>query len=68
MRGYYEARFRDKCEMDIALELRQHVWRRNGIVEMCIRDSHYTPCYCCNAAVNFGINCFLRDTTPSKSI
>lgn len=32
MRGYYEARFRDKCEMDIALELRQHVWRRNGIV------------------------------------
>lgn len=32
MRGYYEARFRDKCEMDLTLELRQHVWRRNGIV------------------------------------
>ena len=32
MRGYYEGRFRDKCEMDLTLELRQHVWRRNGIV------------------------------------
>lgn len=32
MRGYYEGRFRDKCEMDFTLELRQHVWRRNGIV------------------------------------
>ena len=32
MRGYYEARFRDKCEMDFTVELRQHVWRRNGIV------------------------------------
>ncbi len=31
MRGYYEARFRDKCEMDLTVELRQHVWRRNGI-------------------------------------
>ena len=32
MRGYYEGRFRDKNEMDVTLELRQHVWRRNGIV------------------------------------
>lgn len=32
MRGYYEGRFRDKCETDITLELRQHIWRRNGIV------------------------------------
>ncbi|MCH5220199.1 MAG: BamA/TamA family outer membrane protein [Muribaculaceae bacterium] len=32
MRGYYEGRFRDKCEMDITVELRQHIWRRNGIV------------------------------------
>lgn len=32
MRGYYEGRFRDKCEMDITVELRQHVWRRNGLV------------------------------------
>ncbi|MDE6782411.1 MAG: hypothetical protein K2J17_01685, partial [Paramuribaculum sp.] len=32
MRGYYEGRFRDKCEMDLTVELRQHVWRRNGIV------------------------------------
>lgn len=32
MRGYYDGRFRDKGEMDFTLELRQHVWRRNGIV------------------------------------
>lgn len=32
MRGYYEGRYRDKGEMDITLELRQHVWRRNGFV------------------------------------
>lgn len=32
MRGYYEGRFRDKGEFDITFELRQHVWRRNGIV------------------------------------
>lgn len=31
MRGYYDGRFRDKGEMDITLELRQHVWRRNGL-------------------------------------
>lgn len=31
MRGYYEGRFRDKNEMDFTIELRQHVWRRNGI-------------------------------------
>lgn len=32
MRGYFEGRFRDKMEMDATLELRQHVWRRNGVV------------------------------------
>lgn len=32
MRGYYDGRFRDKCEMDLTVELRQHVWRRNGLV------------------------------------
>lgn len=32
MRGYYEGRYRDKGEMDLTLELRQHVWRRNGFV------------------------------------
>lgn len=32
MRGYYYGRYRDKCEADITLELRQHIWRRNGIV------------------------------------
>lgn len=31
MRGYYEGRYRDKCAMDAQLELRQHVWRRNGV-------------------------------------
>ena len=32
MRGYYEGRYRDKCAMDAQLELRQHVWKRNGVV------------------------------------
>ncbi len=32
MRGYFEGRYRDKSEMDLCLELRQHVWRRNGLV------------------------------------
>ncbi len=32
MRGYFEGRYRDKCEIDICLELRQHIWRRNGAV------------------------------------
>ncbi|MDE6396808.1 MAG: BamA/TamA family outer membrane protein, partial [Muribaculaceae bacterium] len=32
MRGYYEGRFRDKNAVDITFELRQRVWRRNGIV------------------------------------
>lgn len=32
MRGYFEGRYRDKCEFDACIELRQHVWRRNGAV------------------------------------
>ncbi len=32
MRGYYDGRYRDKGELDFTLELRQHVWRRNGLV------------------------------------
>ncbi len=32
MRGYYDGRYNDKCAMDATVELRQHVWRRNGIV------------------------------------
>ena len=32
MRGYYEGRYRDKHKMEAQVELRQHVWRRNGIV------------------------------------
>ncbi|MCM1066963.1 MAG: outer membrane protein assembly factor [Muribaculaceae bacterium] len=31
MRGYFEGRYRDKSEIDVCLELRQHVWRRNGL-------------------------------------
>lgn len=31
MRGYYYGRYRDKCEADITLELRQKIWRRNGL-------------------------------------
>lgn len=32
MRGYYEGRYRDKHKIETQLELRQHVWKRNGIV------------------------------------
>lgn len=32
MRGYYEGRYRDKNVIDAQIELRQHVWHRNGIV------------------------------------
>lgn len=32
MRGYYEGRYRDKHSLDATVELRQHVWKRNGIV------------------------------------
>ena len=32
MRGYYEGRYRDKNEADVVVELRQHLWGRNGIV------------------------------------
>lgn len=32
MRGYFEGRYCDKNEIDATIELRQHVWRRNGVV------------------------------------
>lgn len=32
MRGYFEGRYRDKGAADVCVELRQHVWRRNGLV------------------------------------
>lgn len=32
MRGYYEGRYRDKCIVEAQVELRQHLWRRNGAV------------------------------------
>ena len=32
MRGYYEGRYRDKHSMTVQVELRQRVWRRNGVV------------------------------------
>lgn len=31
LRGYYEGQYRDKCETDVTLELRQHVWGRSGV-------------------------------------
>ena len=31
MRGYYEARYRDKHAVAAQVELRQHVWKRSGI-------------------------------------
>lgn len=32
MRGYYEGQYRDKQEMDMTVELRQHLFRRSGMV------------------------------------
>lgn len=32
MRGYYEGRYRDKHKIEGQIELRQHIWKRNGIV------------------------------------
>ena len=31
MRGYYKGRYRDKHKMEAQVELRQHIWKRNGI-------------------------------------
>ncbi len=32
LRGYYDGRYNDKCEIDATIELRQRVWHRNGVV------------------------------------
>lgn len=32
MRGYYEGQYRDKNELDMTIELRQHLYRRSGVV------------------------------------
>ncbi len=32
MRGYYEGRYSDKCEIDATVELRQHIYGRSGVV------------------------------------
>lgn len=32
MRGYYEGRYRDKHKAEAQVELRQHIWKRNGVV------------------------------------
>ena len=32
MRGYYEGRYRDKNVIEAQVELRQHIWHRNGMV------------------------------------
>ncbi|MDE7389157.1 MAG: BamA/TamA family outer membrane protein [Muribaculaceae bacterium] len=32
MRGYWEGRYNDKCSADVTVELRQHIWHRNGLV------------------------------------
>lgn len=56
MRGYYEGRYRDKHKIEAQVELRQHVWRRNGITVWAgagtvfdkfsaIRSSHILPNY-----------------------
>lgn len=35
MRGYYEGRYRDKNMIDAQVELRQHIWKRHGVVVWC---------------------------------
>ena len=45
MRGYYAGRFRDKHSMSAQVELRQHIWKRNGVavwggVGNVFHDSH----------------------------
>lgn len=32
MRGYYKGRYRDRHKIEAQVELRQHLWRRNGVV------------------------------------
>lgn len=32
MRGYYNGRYRDKNKLEMQIELRQHIYRRNGLV------------------------------------
>ncbi len=32
LRGYFQGRYRDKCSWTLCVELRQHIWRRNGAV------------------------------------
>ncbi len=32
MRGYFEGRYRDKNIVEAQIELRQHIWHRNGAV------------------------------------
>lgn len=32
MRGYFEGRYRDKNMLDGQIELRQHIWKRHGVV------------------------------------
>lgn len=32
MRGYYQGRYRDNHKIETQVELRQHVWKRNGVV------------------------------------
>ena len=32
MRGYYQGRYRDKHKVEAQVELRQHVWKRHGVV------------------------------------
>lgn len=32
MRGYFSGQYRDKCAADFTIELRQHVYRRSGVV------------------------------------
>ena len=49
MRGYYEGRYRDKCAMDAQIELRQHVWKRNGVAA--VSYTHLQAYRCMSARI-----------------
>lgn len=58
LRGYYEGRYRDKNMMAGQVELRQHVWRRSGVVAwagVATVFSHFDEVQLQRLLPNFGI-------------
>ena len=58
MRGYYEGRYCDKGSLDVTVELRQHVWRRSGLVVWAGAGyvfPDFSEVMICRTLPNFGI-------------